>query len=349
MLNVSQHSQESNFTGVSFLINIVVAFNLNLSFFKKRSRYWCFPDSYLKFLTKTFLKREKKHCYKNRSIVIRNVDQRSQIYLRSFFCNFAKISVFQQGVSRVYSDNRLFYQSKKITESSKSLTIEFWQSLTCQNLTGQTWLIDIYAMLPQNVSLLECFWRSQIYFIRYYNKPTEITWNHFCDGFLENQKYLREMFLRRLTQQTFAGLRDILKTSSTRLQRNSFTSFKTPGRRLAKTSWRCFKDVLKTSWKTKNWYAEDVFKTSWRHVVKTSWRHVLKASWRHILKTSSRRLAGKNVYWWYLHLTNLNVNLTNLCFTNLYLTNVRWIHNALLRTQQFRYSSYFETQAAFLF
>ena len=138
VLNVSQHSQESNFTGVSFLINIVVAFNLNLSFFKKRSRYWCFPDSYLKFLTKTFSKREKKHCYKNRSIVIRNVDQRSQIYLRSFFCNFAKISVFQQGVSRVYSDNRLFYQSKKITESSKSLTIEFWQSLTCQNLTGQT-------------------------------------------------------------------------------------------------------------------------------------------------------------------------------------------------------------------
>ena len=57
----------------------------------------------------------------------------SQIYLRNSFCNFAKISVFQQGVSTVYSDNRMFYQSKKITESSKSLTIEFWQSLTSQN------------------------------------------------------------------------------------------------------------------------------------------------------------------------------------------------------------------------
>ena len=34
-----------------------------------------FPDSYLKFLTTNFLKREKKHCYEKRSIVIRNVDQ----------------------------------------------------------------------------------------------------------------------------------------------------------------------------------------------------------------------------------------------------------------------------------
>ena len=80
-----------------------------------------------------------------------------------------------------------------------------------------------------------------------------------------------------------------------------------------KTPWRRFQDlsqhVLKTSWKTKNCYAEDVRKTSWRHVLKTSWRH--------ILKRSSRRLGGKKFfYWWYLYLTNLNVYLTNLCFTN---------------------------------
>ena len=49
VLNVSQHSQENTFTGVSFLINIVVACNLSLSLFKKRLRHWCFPDSYLKF------------------------------------------------------------------------------------------------------------------------------------------------------------------------------------------------------------------------------------------------------------------------------------------------------------
>ena len=136
-----------------------------------------------------------------------------------------------------------------------------------------------------------------------------------------------------------------------------FLVFKKSWRRLQGMSWRRLQqvfsvtilrlprrleDVLKTSWKTKNCYAEDVLKTSWRHVLKTSWRHVLKTSWRHILKTSwrhvlktsSRRLGGKqNVYWWYLYLTNLNVYLTNLCFANLYLTNLRWIQNALLRTK----------------
>ena len=75
VLNVSQHLQENTLTGVSFLINIVVAGNLSLSLFKKRTQHCCFPDSYLKLLTTTFLKREKKHCYEKRSIVIRNVDQ----------------------------------------------------------------------------------------------------------------------------------------------------------------------------------------------------------------------------------------------------------------------------------
>ena len=97
---------------------------------------------------------------------------------------------------------------------------------------------------------------------------------------------------------------------------------------------RRLEDVLKTSWKTKNCYAEDVLKTSWRHVLKTSWRHVLKMSWRHVLKTSWRHYGDKqNTYWGYLYLTNLNVYLTNLYLTNLYLTNLRWIQNALLRTQ----------------
>ena len=117
----------------------------------------------------------------------------------------------------------------------------------------------------------------------------------------------------------------------------SVTIFRLP-RRLEDILQIRLEDVLKTSrktsWKSKNCYAEDVLKTSWRHVLKTSWRHVLKTSWRHILKTSSRRLGGKqNFYWWYLYLTNLNVYLTNLCFTNLYLTNLRRIQNALLRTQ----------------
>ena len=47
-----------------FLINTVAAWNLGLSLFKQRYWHWDFPDSYLKVLTTTFLKRKK-------SIVIR--------------------------------------------------------------------------------------------------------------------------------------------------------------------------------------------------------------------------------------------------------------------------------------
>ena len=107
MLNVSQHSQENTFTGVSFLINIVVACNLSLSLFKKRFRHCSFPDNYLDFLT-TFLKREKKHCHEKRSIVIRNVDQISIANLIAQLFLFAKIPVFNYGVSTVHSDNRLY-------------------------------------------------------------------------------------------------------------------------------------------------------------------------------------------------------------------------------------------------
>ena len=82
-------------------------------------------------------------------------------------------------------------------------------------------LIDIYALLQQNVSFPECFWRSHSYIIRYCNDPTEITPNHFCDVFLKNQKYLREMFLRRLREVTektsfLTYARDVLETSHKR-------------------------------------------------------------------------------------------------------------------------------------
>ena len=105
-----------------------------------------------------------------------------------------------------------------------------------------------------------------------------------------------------------------------------------------------------------------VFKASSTHVVlkisstllqrnnfpssKRSWRHVFRMSWRHVLKTAWWQ---KNVYLRHLHLANLNVHLINLYFTNIYLTNLRRIQNALIRTQKFRYPSYFEKQAAFLF
>ena len=70
---------------------------------------------------------------------------------------------------------------------------------------------------------------------------------------------------------------------------------------------RRLQDVFKTSWKTKNCYAEDVLKTSWRHYGDK-----------------------QNTYWGYLYLTNLNVYLTNL-----HLTILRRIQNALSRTHHF--------------
>ena len=99
--------------------------------------------------------------------------------------------------------------------------------------------------------------------------------------------------------------------------------------RLAMTSWRtknCHaKDVLKRSWR-------HVLRMSWRHVLKTSWRHVLKMPWRHVLKTSSRHYGDKQkTYWGYLYLTNLNVYVTSQYFTNLHLTIIRRIQNALIR------------------
>ena len=63
--------------------------------------------------------------------------------------------------------------------------------------------------------------------------------------------------LHKLSQQTFAGLEDVFKTSSrhafktssTRLQRNHFTSSKTSSRRLENALKTSCKDVLKTSCK----------------------------------------------------------------------------------------------------
>ena len=87
---------------------------------------------------------------------------------------------------------------------------------------------------------------------------------------------------RVYTQQTFVGFQDVLKTSSTRLQRNNFRS--------CKTSWRGLEDVFKTSpktsWKTKKCYNEDVFKTSWRRLEDMSWRCLEDISWRRLQDVS---------------------------------------------------------------
>ena len=75
----------------------------------------------------------------------------------------------------------------------------------------------------------------------------------------------------------------VLKTSSTRPQRNKFRSSKKSWRYLAKTpSGRLediLQDVVKTSGKTKNCYAED----NWR-IVKTCLEDALKAGLEDVLK-----------------------------------------------------------------
>ena len=114
--------------------------------------------------------------------------------------------------------------------------------------------------------------------------------------------------------------------------------FKTSSRRLEDMSWRRLQHVFSVTIFCFPRRLQDVLESKkllrWRHLQNMSWRHVSKTSWGHILKTSSGRLGGKeNVYWWYLYLTNLNVYLTSLCFTNLYLTDLRRIQNALLRAQ----------------
>ena len=113
-----------------------------------------------------------------------------------------------------------------------------------------------------------------------------------------------------LSQQTFVGLQDVLKTSSTRLQPNNFMS--------SKTSWRRFQDlsqdVFKTSWKTKNCYAEDVLKTYLENVFKTSRR---KTKFLLVISVSNKSKCVSN----------------KSLFHKLYLRNLRRIQNASLRTQ----------------
>ena len=128
--------------------------------------------------------------------------------------------------------------------------------------------------------------------------------------------------MKRPAQQTFVGLQDVLRTSSTRLQRNNFTSsktfwrrlgrrkivtLKTSSRRLEDMSWRRLEDM---SWRRLQHVfsvtilrlprrLEDVFKTSrkasWRRLECMSWRRLEDAFARRpkdVLKMSSRQYIG---------------------------------------------------------
>ena len=111
------------------------------------------------------------------------------------------------------------------------------------------------------------------------------------------------------TQQTFVGLgglfktspRHALKTSSTHLQRNNFTSSEDEKllhwRRLQDALNICLEDLLKT-------YLEDVWKTCVEDVLKTCLGDVLKTLWRqtkNLLGTAvsnkSKCISNKSIFY----------------------------------------------------
>ena len=152
----------------------------------------------------------------------------------------------------------------------------------------------------------------------------------------------------QVSQQTFAGLEDVLKTSWRHVLKTSSTRFSVTilglPRSLEDVLQRLLEDVLKTSckssWRRLKKILEDDKLLRWlkrssrrlEDVLKTCYEDVLnrcfeEMSWR-CLEDISWRLLGdirekQNAYWWYLYLTNLNVYLTNVYFKNLYLTILR--------------------------
>ena len=90
-------------------------------------------------------------------------------------------------------------------------------------------------------------------------------WNYVWDfPFSIPLRFYQSLYFCSTTQQTFAGLEDVLKASLRRLQRNNFLPSMTSWRRLAKMSWRRLEDVLEKE-KLLRWRClQDVSKTSTR-------------------------------------------------------------------------------------
>ena len=135
----------------------------------------------------------------------------------------------------------------------------------------------------------------------------------------------------------------VLKTSSKRLQRKSCYA-----EDVLKTSWRhvlktCLEDVLKTC-------LEDVLKACLEDVLKTcledmSWRR--QTSWRQTkcllgisLSSKSKSVSDKSIS--HISISHISISHTSISDKS------KQIQNALIKTQQFQYSSYLETHA-FLF
>ena len=110
---------------------------------------------------------------------------------------------------------------------------------------------------------------------------------------------------------------------------------KMPSRCLQDMSWRCLQHVFSATIFRLPRRLEDILEDEkllrWRRlqdVLKTCIEDILRTSWRHYGDK-------QNTYWEYLYLTNVNVHLTNIYFTNLCLISLRQIQNALIRIHHF--------------
>ena len=109
-----------------------------------------------------------------------------------FILNFAK------------SDNGLCIiltlEKKSLNLVNNAPDIGVWLAKTFAQISAhwyawQTSLISMHCS-QKTFHFFECFERSHINIIRYFDNATEMTQNNFCGVFLKNHKYLREMFLR---------------------------------------------------------------------------------------------------------------------------------------------------------
>ena len=73
-INFSQHSEESTYTRVSFLVNVAAGLQLKPIFIQKQVPALVFFWQLSEFFNNNFF---KKHCYKKESILIRKVDHLS--------------------------------------------------------------------------------------------------------------------------------------------------------------------------------------------------------------------------------------------------------------------------------
>ena len=86
-------------------------------------------------------------------------------------------------------------KKKSLKEVNNTTTDRLWQSLTYQNSNKYQSMIFMADLINNSQ---KTFYFLRVYFIRYFNNPTDITQNHLRGVFLKSHIYLREVFLRRL-------------------------------------------------------------------------------------------------------------------------------------------------------